>query len=156
MTRSEKLLDHLRRALEGGAWHGASLLEAVAGVSPEVAAARVVPGGHSVWEQLLHATAWTHAVRRRLAGEAVELAEREDWPPIGEVGEAGWAEARRAAAEAFAALEGAVRGLGEDDLDRTVPGRDYPAEFMLWGLAQHLAYHAGQVGILKRAAAARG
>jgi hypothetical protein len=27
---------------------------------------------------------------------------------------------------------------------------------MLWGLAQHLAYHAGQVGILKRAAAARG
>jgi hypothetical protein len=42
--------DELRRAYEGGAWHGPALREVLAGVSSETAAERPVPGGHTIWE----------------------------------------------------------------------------------------------------------
>ena len=50
----KRLEEQLRRAHEGEAWHGPSLLEALAGVSAEQAAARPIAGAHSIWELVLH------------------------------------------------------------------------------------------------------
>ena len=43
-----------------------------------------------------------------------------------------------------------VGGLEPSKLDETVPGKDYPVSVMLHGTAQHYAYHAGQIALLKR------
>ena len=34
--------------------------------------------------------------------------------------------------------------------EQSVSGKDYPVAVMLHGTAQHYAYHAGQVALLKR------
>ena len=54
MNEIERIVDQLRRAFEGNAWSGPSVLEVLAGVAPEQAAAKPVPGAHSIWENVLH------------------------------------------------------------------------------------------------------
>ena len=63
-----RLAEQVEGALSGPAWHGASLEENLRGLTPEQAAARPVPGAHSIWELVLHITAWAGEVTRRLAG----------------------------------------------------------------------------------------
>ena len=45
-----QLADEVRSALTGPAWHGPSLEENLAGLTPEQAAARPVRGAHSIWQ----------------------------------------------------------------------------------------------------------
>jgi hypothetical protein len=44
-----------------------------------------------------------------------------------------------------------VSGLPEGRLNDPVPGRDYDNRFMLLGAVQHVAYHGGQIALLKKA-----
>lgn len=148
------IADQLRRAVEGDAWHGPSVLETLKGVDAATAAARPVAGAHSIWEILHHITAWTIAVWRRLGGEALELEGADDWPPVTAAGEDAWQSALASFRQAQQALLAKINSITEDELSRTVPGKDYNASFMLHGLVQHHLYHAGQMAILKKAAKA--
>jgi hypothetical protein len=46
-----------------------------------------------------------------------------------------------------------VAGLDEARLGETVAGKDYPVAVMLHAVAQYLAYHAGQIALLRKLAA---
>ena len=50
MTEIERILDQLKRAYEGDAWHGPSVREALAGVNAKQAHARPLANAHSIWE----------------------------------------------------------------------------------------------------------
>lgn len=56
-----RLDEQLRRAFEGDAWHGPSVLEALDGVSASQAAARPLDSVHSIWELVLHLRGICHA-----------------------------------------------------------------------------------------------
>ncbi len=160
MDRIRVLRGELRRALHGQAWHGPALMEALRDATAQEAAARPVPGAHTVAEIALHALAWTEEVTRRLDGSAASLPLRGDWPDAGEVDEARWTEIRAELERAGAALDAAVAALPEERLDERVGGAErdaplgsgVPFGVMLHGLAQHHAYHGGQVAVLLRAA----
>jgi hypothetical protein len=49
------------------------------------------------------------------------------------------------------ALIEAVTRLSESSLGDPVPGRDYSVYVLLHGIAQHKAYHGGQIALLKKA-----
>jgi hypothetical protein len=49
-----RIVDQLRRAFEGDAWHGPSVLEALTGVNAKMAAAKPIPTAHSIWEIVEH------------------------------------------------------------------------------------------------------
>ena len=74
-----RLDEQLRRALEGEAWHGPSVLETLEGVSAEQAAAHPLAGAHSIWELVLHLSGDYSLVLRRLGGDGRQLTESEDW-----------------------------------------------------------------------------
>src|SRR6185437_1767511 len=93
MTESVRIADQIRRAFEGNAWHGDSLLELLARVSAKTAAAKPIKYAHSIWELVLHIAAWDDAVRRRAGGEAVELTDAQNFPSVNEVSEAAWRQA---------------------------------------------------------------
>ena len=82
MSESARLADQIRRAFDGEAWHGDSLMEILAGVNAKTAAAKPVPNAHSIWELLLHIAAWDGAAIRRAQGHAVQLSDAENFPPI--------------------------------------------------------------------------
>lgn len=89
MSEVEKIKDLLRRAYDGDAWYGPSLRDSLQGVTSEKAMARPIPGAHSIWEIVLHVTAWLGAVRDRLERGVVTLPTEGDWPTISNQTEAG-------------------------------------------------------------------
>ena len=57
MSETARLADQIRRAFDGEAWHGDSLMEILAGANAKTAAAKPVPNAHSIWELWLHIAA---------------------------------------------------------------------------------------------------
>jgi uncharacterized damage-inducible protein DinB len=151
MTEVERILDQMKRAFEGEAWHGPSLLETLADVTAQQAAARPIPGAHSIWELALHIAAWKAAVRRRLQGDRAELSSEQDWPPITETSEAAWSALKKSLERTHQDLLAAIKDLGEANLDQPIlPGM--PSRYVtLHGVIQHELYHCGQIALLKRA-----
>ncbi len=151
MSEVERIVDQLRRAYEGEAWHGPPLKEILAGITAEQAARRVVPNAHTVWELALHIAAWESIVRRRLAGEAVEATLEQDWPPVRDTSEAAWKKALADLEHGHLQLRQSIAALNDDQLKNKAPGKDYSLYGMLHGVIQHDLYHAGQIALLKKA-----
>jgi len=155
MTReTRRLEDQIRRAVEGEAWHGPSLLEALAGVSAGQAASHPIAGAHSIWELVLHVASDYDLVLRRLAGDGRQLSPAEDWPSCPAATEENWREAVSAIVRLNQQLRKAVRDFPPDRLDEPlVPEVPYTAYTQFIGVTQHNLYHAGQISLIKRALA---
>jgi uncharacterized damage-inducible protein DinB len=152
MNEIERIKDQLRRALEGDAWHGPSLQEILRGVSAKQAAAKPLPGVHSIWEIVLHLAAWHEVVRRRLDGEVIgELPPEQDWPAVTEVSQLAWQQTLNHLTSSQQQLMPAISRLTDDSLTKGVAGKSYSIYVMLHGVVQHDLYHAGQIAILKKA-----
>ena len=96
MTEIERILDQLKRAFEGNAWHGPSVGEVLAGITANQAHARPLANAHSIWELVRHIGVWEDVGRRRLTGDRaqIEISSPEDWPPPEDTSEAAWEQAR--------------------------------------------------------------
>ena len=58
MKEIERILDQLKRAYEGDAWHGPSVKEVLAGVTAEQAHARPPGNAHTIYELVPHIAVW--------------------------------------------------------------------------------------------------
>ena len=150
MPEAARIEDQLKRALEGEAWHGPSVLELLADVTPAQAAAKPLPGAHSIWEIVVHITAWVAAVRGRLGGQPIDLSPEQDWPAVRDTSKAAWARSVEALKTAHQDLRFAISLLDDSRLNDIVPGKRYSIYFMLHGVIQHDLYHAGQIALLKK------
>ena len=119
----------------------------------ETAAARPLPGAHSIWELVVHMTAWLEIPRRRIAErQAIEAAPEEDWPPCPAATEVNWRKATQELTKLNQELRQAVHAFPEARLDEPLAsGVPYTAYTQFIGVTQHNLYHAGQIAILKRA-----
>jgi uncharacterized damage-inducible protein DinB len=163
MRRATRLADHIERTLTGPMWHGPALLEALKGVSSDQALARPLPDAHTIWELVLHITAWCDIARQRLKGQAIgDPAPEQDWPPLpsalpetGAVSSADraseWRRAVEQLAESHRALAADTRLLEDEQLTTLVPGLDYTVSVLLRGIVEHGTYHGGQIALLKKA-----
>ncbi len=157
MTESVRLADQIRRAFEGNAWHGDSVLELLADVKAKTAAAKPVPSAHSIWELLLHIAAWDDAVRRRASGEPVELSDAQNFPSVKDISEAAWRQAIESTRRSHNELIKAVAAFPDSRLQDQVPGKTEKYHnffYMFSGIVQHELYHAGQIALLKKFQAA--
>ncbi len=153
MTETARIADELRRAFNGSAWHGDSLFKILKEVTAAQAAAHPVPNAHSIWELVLHLAAWEDAVRRRMTGVAVKLSSEENFPRVDDMSNGAWQQTLAHLRRTHKQLLDAVRKFPETSLRKRVPGKrgaHYNFHFMLHGLAQHAAYHAGQIALLKK------
>ena len=157
MSEIDRLRDELRRATVGDAWHGPSLRQVLAGIEATTAAALPIPEAHSIWEIVLHLTGWAREVTSRLEGGVPRLPADGDWPKAGETGPEAWAVAVEELFVAQEALHRALARFPEHRLDEVAGGeRDAPLgigvtwQVVLHGVAQHLAYHGGQIALLRK------
>ncbi len=100
-------------------------------------------------------TAWVNEVERRLRERAAPLNGEADWPPPVEHGADAWERDKAALRDAHVKLRMTIRDFSPRRLaDPVVNDEADGTSFyvMLHGLAQHDAYHAGQIAILKKAA----
>ena len=146
-----RIVEEIRSAFDGEAWHGPSLMELLADVNAKTAASRPIAGAHTIWELTLHIQAWEEVIRRRLGGEALTVSDAENFPNISDSSEAAWKKALEELKSTHDALLATVRSMSDDRLTETVPGKQYNVYTMLHGATQHAIYHGGQIVILKRA-----
>ena len=159
MTEIDRIRDQIERAFDGDPWCGPSLMSILEGVSSGLAARRVPGLSHSIWEIVLHVSAWQGAVAMRLAGRPVANPEEGDWPTVGDPSDPAWQAALRGLHESHRLLIRTLESLDESALGRKVGdsrdpamGSGMTAYANLHGIAQHAMYHAGQVAILKKVA----
>lgn len=160
MSEIDDLISDLENGHAGDPWHGPSRAAVLANVSAGEAAWRPPGEVHSIWELVLHMTGWTGEVASRVRGAAPKLPTAGDWPAVPAAAtEADWKNALRALDEAHRDLVRAIRELNPGSLGKPVPtNRDAPLGTgvtygaMLRGVAQHDAYHTGQIIILEKLA----
>lgn len=151
-SEAARIADQLRRAFDGEAWHGDSLLEILEGVTA-AQAARPIAHAHTIWELVLHIAAWDGAVLRRLGGVAVTLSDEENFPLFTDTSDAAWRKTRAEMRRVHEELAETVASLADLRLDEIVPGKKgarYTFYSMLHGAVQHELYHAGQIAILRK------
>jgi uncharacterized damage-inducible protein DinB len=154
MSECARLADQIRRAFEGAAWHGDSLLELLSDVTVEQAAARPIKNAHTIWELVLHIAAWDGAVVRRIGGSAVKLSDAENFPTVADTSAAAWKKAVADVKQVHQNLIEAVAVFPDSRLTEQVPGKKesyYNFFYMFAGIVQHELYHAGQIALLKKA-----
>ena len=153
------LLQMLDEAFDRKAWHGPNLRGCVRGLDARTAAWRPAPGRHNIRELVVHAAYWKYAVRRRLTGE-----KRGSFPLTGSNwfarpeadGEAAWRDDVALLAEEHRRLRAVVAALTDAHLPRIAPGSRNTNVRLIYGVAAHDVYHAGQIQVLKRLAGRAG
>jgi uncharacterized damage-inducible protein DinB len=153
MSEVERILDQLKLAYEGKAWHGPSVHEALRGITAEQAHARPLRNAHSIWELVRHIAVWEDAGRRRLQGDRaqIEISSPQDWPPPDDISETAWEQAKAFLDRGHQALVKAIEHLPESRLDEPILEGMSTVYVTLHGVIQHDLYHTGQISMLKKA-----
>ena len=128
-------------------WHGPNLLQSLKGISAKQAAWRPGPGRHNIWEVALHSAYWKYTVRRRIAGGRGSFAVKGSnffvRPEKAKKTEKAWKADRELLAKEHQALRLAMQKvLRSQRAEKILP--------MLYGIAFHDVYHAGQIRLLRR------
>lgn len=149
------ILENVQPRPGRGSWHGGpTAVGALRGVSAEQAAWTPAPGRKSIWQLALHIAYWKYAVRRRLEGGGESRFARRpaNWPRVPSPADArAWLrdvallkQEHELLVEVIAALP--LRRYGV----RLPRGKRWTTGEMILGIAQHDAYHTGQIQLLKR------
>lgn len=141
----------------GDPWHGFSTRRILDGITAEHAATPPAGGAHSIWEVVLHMTAWVHEMTARLGGRAPQEPDEGDWPGVGAPTPERWKAAQAGLDEALGGLQTAAERVPDErwkvpmgvTRDPALGTGKTPLE-TLEGLALHNAYHSGQIALLKR------
>jgi uncharacterized damage-inducible protein DinB len=157
MSEVARIVDQMQRAWDGDAWHGPPLYSLLADVSVETANAHPIRGVHSIAEIVWHVAFWKDIGRRRLERERVFPIDAEGWPGPRDAGDAGWQEVLSLLKVRQSELMQTVSRLSDERLAEEIPGKEKgcSAYVLLHGLIQHDLYHAGQIALLKKAAAGK-
>jgi hypothetical protein len=141
-----ELLQLLSEAYEKKTWHGPNLRQSLRGVSAREAAWRPGSGRHNIWELTLHAAYWKYAARRHLLSgpRGSFVLEGSNWfqAPVSPT-EAAWRRDREFLDREHRQLYAAVA-------DRRHSRAVQKHARMIFGVAFHDIYHAGQIRILLR------
>ena len=140
-------------------WHGGPTpLGALRGVTAEQARWRPAPRRKSLWELAVHIAYWKYAVRRRLQGESGgaradrfprQPANRARLPDPAD--DAAWRDDVALLRLEHERLLAAVAAIPPSSYDRKPPGgRQWTYGELIVGIAQHDAYHTGQIQLMKR------
>ncbi len=151
MKETARIADQLSRAYSGKAWHGPSLRFLLRGLTATQAAARPVPGAHTIWELVLHIAAWDRVVCERIqGGKTTKLPPEQNFPTVTDTSEAAWKKTLKELEKQHRALAAAMLKFPAAKLDRNLSGGDYTYYITMHGAVQHDLYHTGQIAVLKK------
>ncbi|MBL0062653.1 MAG: DinB family protein [bacterium] len=156
MSEVERQIELMKLTFDGDetgeARFGTALMHLLKDVDSKRANHRPLPDAHTIWEIVLHIIAWKRYTATRLRDQRSDMNEDIDWPKPAETSEAAWQKTVQELRDIQAELVSASNALRDDQLDSPVAGGKVLRYLVLQGIMQHDIYHAGQIGLLKKAA----
>lgn len=149
----ELLLRILEEAYSKKSWHGTNLRGSLRGLTAEEASWRPAPGRHNIWELMLHTAYWKYTVRRRILEEgrgSFPLKGSNFWDRPGPPGTSAFSDELKILADEHRKLTTAVASMTPAMLRETPPGSTNDFATLIYGVAAHDLYHAGQIQLIKR------
>ena len=148
MKGIEVLLDVLDEGYCKKAWHGPNLKQALKGVSAKEASWRPAAGRHNIWEETLHAAYWKYDVRRILEGgkRGTFVLKGSNFfmrPEKGLLTEKAWKADKEILEMEHERLRDAVKKTFKT-------GKGARVARLIYGVAFHDIYHAGQIRLMRR------
>jgi uncharacterized damage-inducible protein DinB len=151
MSEIECIVDLLQTGYNGTPWHGPSLVANLTDLTAAQAVQKPIPNGHCIWELVQHVTAWVNETINAIDGQQyVILPVEQDWPPMSGTDDGAWQGALDILDSSMGALIAAVGELQDDKLWDNLPGMEFNMYWLLMGVVQHSAYHAGQIGLIRK------
>ena len=151
------IINEIRKAFNGDAWHGNHVMQTLNNVKPENAFKHLIPGAHSIAEIAMHLTSWTEEVSSRLSGNSVAEPAMGDWPSPVEKTPQAWEKIIfdfKIANEELIRISESIKDSdwNNDTTDERnrVLGTGVSKNELLNGLVQHHAYHSGQIALLSK------
>lgn len=147
------LLEVTDQAYDHHAWHGTNLRGSIRGLTAAEASWRPAPQRHNIWEIVVHAAYWKYAVRRRILGEkrgSFPL-KGSNWFPRPDTKNVNlWRAEVTLLDDTHKSMQEAIEHVSANLL-RKIQGRTrYTYAQLIYGIASHDLYHAGQIQLLKR------
>ena len=145
---NELLQELLEEGYRKKAWHGPNLKQALKGVTAKEAAWRPATGRHNIWEETLHAAYWKYDLRRILEGgkRGSFVLKGSNFfvrPEKGRAKDAAWKADKDILENEHEQLREAVRKTLKQ-------GAVTKVARLIYGVAFHDIYHAGQIRMLRR------
>jgi uncharacterized damage-inducible protein DinB len=151
MSEVQRIVDQLRRAHEGPAFHGDSVKEILEDVTAEQANRRPIKQAHTIWELVGHIAGWHGEIGNRLKGQTAKLLPpEENFPKAKDTSDAAWKKTLEKLDKSYHELSATMSQFPESRLGDKVPGRHFNFYVLMHGIVQHTLYHAGQIAILKK------
>ena len=147
------IADQLARAHDGAAWYGSPTMTVLRDVTATQAARRPIPNAHTIWELVLHITAWQREVVRRLRTGIAREPALGDWPVPPAPSDDAWRstldDLRAAHRELLAEIERFPPARLTDTV-RDASDGTHSYYVLLHGIVQHNLAHTAQVSLLKK------
>jgi uncharacterized damage-inducible protein DinB len=162
MSVRANLSQKLLTVWNGDPWYGSSSSVIFAGITAAEALSHPLPGAQSIWETLLHITAWTEETNSRMNGGESKAPARGDWPAVKGSTQDEWIAAQTELLAARRALLESIEKSHEESLFVQVPkkgesghGSGATRAETVTGLADHDVYHLGQIALIKKSLKSR-
>jgi len=151
------LVNEINNSVFGDPWHGSPVQKILENINDEHAFSRPLPNAHNISEIVLHMWAWTDEVKNRLSGNPPSEPQMGDWPNMDDYKQEGWSEIKNRLYTSTKNLIITLKNFPEERLSEIVGiirepslGTGITYLELVNGLAQHNAYHSGQIALLKK------
>lgn len=150
MSLTEHLASSLEKLYNGDPWIDVTFQEHLSRMNAAQAVQRF-GGSNNTWELVNHLIFWHQRVQRYMHNEAPEQdGDLPDFYMPENHGEENWQAAIHRLGHSFDMITAAIRNFPEKFLFDTIPGTEHAAIYYLQGLAEHDAYHLGQIVLLHK------
>ncbi|HEY3926777.1 MAG TPA: DinB family protein [Candidatus Koribacter sp.] len=149
MNEIARLQHLMQQTYSGNCFHGDSVAQIFNSIDVPTAIWKPEGAAHSIWQIVLHMTAWQNVIRQRLTSSVlVTLDDAHNYPAPPEATIENLSKSFDEFRDSVAALIHAIGQTPEEQLDRPVPVRGYTFDVLLHGAIHHNLYHAGQISLL--------
>jgi uncharacterized damage-inducible protein DinB len=148
MDEVNKIARILQKTFEKNAWHGPSVREVLALVSPDDSARRL-PSTHSINELVQHMTSWRIFTLKKIQGDdTYKVTEDLNFPVFKD-----WHSVVGDLERSQTQLLEALQSFPAERLAERVPHPEYNYTFytLLHGIVHHDLYHLGQIMLIHKA-----
>ena len=150
MAAVQRILNHYDGVLNGNAWHGDAAWPVLDSISVQEAAARPIPGAHTIWEIVMHMIFWENVATQRLAGLRAGLVEELNFPAMPAASGENWHKTLGQFRDSNRAFRRALAKLDADKLDELTAAGKRTFYGEAHGILEHHVYHLGQIVLLKK------